>query len=73
MNDETLERNKRNVLALYDLMFKQCGPADAIAQSAGATCIQHNPHVADSKQAFIDCFDRMALEYPGWKRRPFTA
>jgi hypothetical protein len=39
MNDETLERNKRSVLAFYNLMFNQCRPADAIAQYAGATCI----------------------------------
>ena len=45
MNDETLERNKRNVLAFYDLMFNQCRPADAIEQYVGATYIQHNPHV----------------------------
>ena len=65
MNDETLERNKRNVLAFYDLMFNQCRPADAIEQYAGAAYVQHNPHVADGKQAFIDYFDRMARDYPG--------
>jgi len=65
MNGETLERNKRNVLAFYDLTFNQCRPEDAIEQYAGATYIQHNPYVSDGKQAFIDYFDRMAREYPG--------
>lgn len=65
MSDETLERNKRNVVAFYDLMFNQCKPVQAIEQYAGATYIQHNPHVADGKQAFIDYFQRMASQYPG--------
>ena len=59
------ERNRQNAMAFYDLMFNQCQPAAAIDRYAGETYTQHNPHVADGKQAFIDYFERVALAYPG--------
>ncbi|MDU9003598.1 nuclear transport factor 2 family protein [Sedimentitalea todarodis] len=59
------EVNTQNAMAFYDLMFNQCKPREAIERYVGDVYIQHNPHVADGKEAFVTYFERMAAEYPG--------
>jgi predicted SnoaL-like aldol condensation-catalyzing enzyme len=61
----SLERNKANVMAFYDLMFNGSNPAQAMLLYGGQTYIQHNPEVPNGKAAFIAFFEKMAKDSPG--------
>lgn len=58
-----LEENKKNAIAFYRTAYLE-DPAKAVENYVGAEYIQHNPLVADGKQAFIDYFEEMARVYP---------
>ena len=64
MAEQQPELNKKNVVAFYDLMFNENKLREAIEKYAGKVYIQHNPAVAEVKEAFIEYFERMAKEYP---------
>mgnify|MGYP001818505744 FL=1 len=58
-----LEANKQSAIAFYRTAYSG-DPATAVEMYVGAEYIQHNPLVGDGKQAFIDYFTEMALQYP---------
>jgi predicted SnoaL-like aldol condensation-catalyzing enzyme len=62
--EHNLKLNKENAIAFYRTAYLG-DPAVAVEQYVGAEYIQHNPLVADGKQAFIEYFDEMARGYPG--------
>ncbi|MCG7983894.1 MAG: nuclear transport factor 2 family protein [Candidatus Thiodiazotropha lotti] len=62
MND-TLQTNKDNAISFYRMAYLG-NPAKAVDLYVGDHYIQHNPLVANGKQAFIDYFTEMANSYP---------
>ena len=61
-----LKYNKENAIAFYRIAYLG-DPTTAVERFVGTEYIQHNPLVADGKQAFIDYFTEMAEQYPGKK------
>ncbi|MCO4745032.1 MAG: nuclear transport factor 2 family protein [Proteobacteria bacterium] len=61
------DRNKANAMAFYDLMFNQNEPRLAVERYVGDVYIQHNPHVGDGKEAFVEYFERMSAGWPNKK------
>ena len=66
MSDQ-LEKNKKNAMAFYDLIFNKNKPAEGVNTYVGKEYIQHHPSVGDGKEPFIEYFKKMAKEYPGKK------
>ena len=59
-----LERNKKSIMAFYDLAFNQARPNEAMKLHSGAEYIQHNPGGEDGKAGFIAYFEEMGRRYP---------
>ena len=62
--NQDLEANKQNAISFYQTAYLG-DPSSAVERYVGDNYIQHNPVVADGKQAFIDYFDEMHRDYPG--------
>ncbi|MGR7814252.1 nuclear transport factor 2 family protein [Lacinutrix undariae] len=58
-----IAENKKNAIAFYKMAYEG-NPTKAVSLYVGNHYKQHNPVVADGKQAFIDYFDRMHKEFP---------
>ena len=59
-----LELNKKNAIEFYRRAYLG-EPSKAVEEFVGSQYKQHNPLVADGKQAFIDYFEEMGRGYPG--------
>lgn len=60
---QDLKTNKENAIAFYRTAFLG-NPTKAVETYVGEEYTQHNPLVGNGKQAFIDYFEQMAVEYP---------
>ena len=62
--NEKLEKNKKNIIAFYDLVFNKGKPKEAAETYLGDDYMQHNPNVATGIQGFIDAFEEATGKSP---------
>jgi predicted SnoaL-like aldol condensation-catalyzing enzyme len=56
--------NKAIVQGFLDDVFNRGNPARAVEQFARASYVHYGPMVIGGKKAFIECFERLARDYP---------
>lgn len=56
VSQEQVQRNKKNALAFYDMVFNDHKVKEGTEKYVADTYIQHNPTVADGPEAFIQVF-----------------
>ncbi len=57
------EEKKKNAVNFYKMAYEG-SPRKATELYVGAEYIQHNPHVENGIEGFIEYFERMQKEYP---------
>ena len=62
--DSTQEKNRKVVLAFYELAFNKHQPKEAVAKYIGNKYIQHNPHVPNGTDAFTGYFEALFKKNP---------
>jgi predicted SnoaL-like aldol condensation-catalyzing enzyme len=62
---EKLQINKQMVIAFYEMMFNRNEVREAVNRYISDDFREHSPYMADGKEALIEYFERMAIEYPG--------
>lgn len=62
--NRNLDHNKKSAIDFYKTAYEG-EPRRAVERYVGDEYIQHNPHVGDGKESFVEYFERMNAEYPG--------
>ncbi len=63
-----MEANRQLVVSFYEQFFNQ-HDLSATERHIGDTYRQHNPGVADGRQAFVDAFTRLFTQFPQRRSR----